>query len=582
MNMLKNGLFGLFVIFLLYPVSFVQAAEENKIQSIDIEVELHPDASATIHEKRVMESYEDTEVYIELSNLGPSELRDFQVAGFEELEPWDVDASFEEKANKYGVILLDEGYELAWGISDYGQKDYDVTYELSNMVRELEDGQSLFWNFDSFLSLPTDRMTLTIDATEFPLDEKILEVYTFGAEGTYDRNDVGAFEWTADNLDEMNDVIVLLQFPKGTFQSQTQVNQTLIEQKELALEGSSYNEDSPMPMAVKVLLGISGLTILGASGFGLTYANQKRKIRKEQKHFNPQSFKKQLKKSISKKAPILEAPYENYSWFIKRLSLGGGGFSEYFFLYLLKWAEEGRIKIQSKEEKGFFGSQKKAEIEIMNFLEEEAVNILSFEEYVELFELGESLFEELIWGMLLELADEAGKVRGKEIEAWSEEHADSVDEMVKLLEERSLVWLETHNYLNTFTVQVWGSDLKIEQLTDKGVKLVTEIISYQNFINQLEEVSLQAYEDWEELMQWAILLGVAEEKVQELKDLDPVRWAELEMTYPYYYGNYFGYYYLYRQSSSGLASGGYSGLSGGSSSMGGGMGAGGGGGGGTR
>lgn len=582
MDKLRKSLLGLFIILFIHPNTFVQATEENKIQSIDIEVELHQDASATIREKRVMESYEDTEVYIELSNLSPSDLLQFKVENFQEMEPWDIDASFEEKANKYGVIPLDEGYELAWGISEYGQQNYDLSYELSNLVRELEDGQALFWNFDSFLSLPTDRMTLTIDASDFVLEEELLESYAFGAEGNYDRNEAGAFEWTAYGLDETNDVIVLLQFPVGTFQSQAQVEQTLAEQKEMALEGSSYNEDPPMPVAVKVLLGISGLTVLGAGGLGLTYAKQRQKIKEEQQHFNPQSLKNQLKNNLSKDAPKLEAPYENYSWFIKRISLMGGGFSEYFFLYLLEWAKEERITIQVKEEKGFFGQQTKAEINIINFLEEEAINILAFEEYVELYELGESRFEELVWGMLLELADERGKVTGEEIEAWSEEHADSIYEMVELLEERSLAWLEVHDYLKTFTVKHWGSDLAIEQLTTKGEKLVHEIIAYQNFIEQIDEVDLKADEDWEKIMQWAVLLGIAEETIQELEDLDPVRWAELENTYPYYYGNYYGYHYLYNQSTDGLASGGYSGLGSGSSSMGGGMGAGGGGGGGTR
>lgn len=582
MDKLRKSLLGLFIILLFHPNTFVQAAEENKIQSIDIEVELHQDASATIREKRVMESYEDTEVYIELSNLGPSDLLQFKVENFQEMEPWDIDASFEEKANKYGVIPLDEGYELAWGISEYGQQNYDLSYELTNLVRELEDGQALFWNFDSFLSLPTDRMTLTIDASDFVLEEELLESYAFGAEGNYDRNEAGAFEWTAYGLDERNDVIVLLQFPAGTFQSQAQVEQTLAEQKEMALEGSSYNEDPPMLVAVKVLLGISGLTVLGAGGLGLTYAKQRQKIKKEQQHFNPQSLKNQLKNNLSKDAAKLEAPYENYSWFIKRISLMGGGFSEYFFLYLLEWAKEERITIQVKEEKGFFGQQTKAEINIINFLEEEAINILAFEEYVELYELGESRFEELVWGMLLELADERGKVTGEEIEAWSEEHADSIYEMVELLEERSLDWLEVHDYLKTFTVKHWRSDLAIEQLTTKGEKLVHEIIAYQNFIEQIDEVDLKEDEDWEKLMQWAVLLGIAEETIQELEDLDPVRWTELENTYPYYYGNYYGYHYLYNQSTGGLASGSYSGLDSGSSSMGGGMGAGGGGGGGTR
>lgn len=582
MRKFQRGMFGFFLFMLFLPMTRIQAAEKNKMSSIEIEVEVHEDASATIREKREMASYEDTEVYIRLINLGPSELLDFQVNGFEEEEPWNIDASFEEKANKYGVIPLDKGYELAWGISEYGPQEYELSYQLSNLVRELEDGQALFWNFDSFLSLPTDRMKLTIQASDFSLSEQLVEFYAFGAEGTTEINEAGAFEWTAYGLDEGNDVIALLQFPSDTFQAQSTVNQSLAEQKEMALAGSSYNEEPPMPTAVKILLGLAGFSVLGVGGFGLAYVKKRRKVQKENKHFVPYRFKNQLKDEKRREAPQLEGPYENYSWLISKLSTVGGGFSEYFFLYLLEWANAGYIDIHVKEEKGFFADQKKAEIEIINFLEEEEMNILNFEEYVELFELGESRFEELIWGMLLELADASGRVRGEEIEDWSEEHAESIFEMVELLEERSFAWLEDQGYIKTFTVPVWSSDLRIEQLTDKGEKLAFELVAYQNFLEKIEEVDLKADEEWEKIMQWAILFGIAEETIDELKDLDPVRWAELETTYPYYYGNYYGYHYLYTRSNGGLASGGYSGTGAATSSMGGGMGAGGGGGGGTR
>src|SRR5699024_7202346 len=99
-----------------------------------------------------------------------------------------------EKAYRYGVIDVDDGYELAWGISDYGQQEYNITYKLSNLVRGLEDGQALFWNFDTFLSLPTDRMTLEIRAP-FPLDEEVLSYYGFGFEGPMEIEN-GRIQWT--------------------------------------------------------------------------------------------------------------------------------------------------------------------------------------------------------------------------------------------------------------------------------------------------------------------------------------------------------------------------------------------------
>lgn len=575
-----GGLFSFLFFFFILPFNTIISAEENKIKVIDIEVELHKDGSATIHEKRKMESYEDTEVYIELSNLGESELIYFTVDGFEEEKDWDIDGSFEEKAFKYGILSSDNNYELAWGISEYGPEEYDLTYGLSNMVRELEDGQALFWNFDSFLSLPTDRMNLRIKA-DFALDEKLLEFYAFGFEGPMAIEE-GVFEWTGYSLDESNDVTVLLQFQSASFQTHTKEDMTLEEQKEMALKGSSYNEDPPMPIALKVFFALIGFSSLGLGILGVTYLIRREKIRKENKHFDPNNFKTKTRKNLSKTVPRLEEAYEKYAWLISKASLSGGGFSEFFFLYLVLWSKEERIQIDFHEEKGFLGSKKKTTIQIVDFKEELAIDVLAFDEYLELYELNESRFEEVIWRMLLELADTTGKIEGSQIEKWAKKNAESIEKMIDLLEERSKIWLEEKDYLKTFSVEDWGSAIEIEQLSRKGEELALEIFAYRNFIEKIKEVDLEDNEDWENIMLWSILFGLAESTVKELEELDPVQWAYLEEYYPYYYGNYYGYHYLYTRTTNGLASGGYSAAGGGFSSAGGGMGAGGGGGGGTR
>ncbi|MDN6161556.1 MAG: DUF2207 domain-containing protein, partial [Atopostipes sp.] len=272
----------------LIPNSFVSAAE-NKIESIDIDIELQENGSAEIHEYREMDNKEDSEIFIELSNLGASELTGFEVDGFEEVKDWDIDASIDEKANRYSVIEKDDGYELVWGIGEYGLNTYDLTYGLTGLVRNLEDGQTLFWNFDSFLSFPTDQMNLTI-RTDFDLKEKLLDYYAFGFEGPIDINEEGVLEWTGESLDESNDITILLQFPENTFQTDIKEDMTLDEQKEMALEGSSYNESEPMSTGIKIFIGM--IVVLGTA-FGVTgiaYLVKTNKIKKENDHFDIYQF----------------------------------------------------------------------------------------------------------------------------------------------------------------------------------------------------------------------------------------------------------------------------------------------------
>src|SRR5690606_17015100 len=101
--------------------------------------ELQEDGSGIVTEFRQMNMDDGTELFIVLEEMQDSELLDFSVAGFEEVTDWDSDDSREEKAGKYGVIETDDGLELVWGIGDYGTNEYEVTYTLSNLVRELED-----------------------------------------------------------------------------------------------------------------------------------------------------------------------------------------------------------------------------------------------------------------------------------------------------------------------------------------------------------------------------------------------------------------------------------------------------------
>ena len=565
----------------ILPISHVVSAQENKIKDIHIDVQLHEDGSATIRENRQTEMYEDTELYIKMNNLQDSELLNFQVEGFTEETDWDIDASFEDKAYHYGVIDVDNGYELAWGISNYGPQEYNVTYSLSNMVRELEDGQALFWNFDTFLSHPTDKMTLEIHAP-FPLDEEVLDFYGFGFEGPIDIVD-GHLEWTGYGLTDSNDVIVLTQFPSGTFNTHSTVNMTLAEQKEMATEGSSYNDTDPMPTWLIVLL--SGMTMvgLGVAGSSLAYARKTNRIRKKNNHFFAKDWIKKNKDITSQKPPKLNGDIGDYAYLLKKVVTEGGGFANYFFAYLLIWSFEDRLQIETNEEERFLlGSKTTAQIQIRDFKEELEMNKLSFDEYVDLFEMGESTLEEVIWGMLLETADQEGIIEGEDVADWSKENAKSIYDLVQLLDEVSLDWLEQNDYMTVKKEKVFGMPAVIESLTEKGEKIVNEIIQFDHFIEKIDERSLADFDHWQELIVWAALFGKAEEVVKYLEEFEPSTWAYLEETYPYVYGRYYGWHYIYTRNSAGMQSGGHSSTGGGFSSGGGGAGAGGGGGGGSR
>ena len=558
------------------------AAEENNIQSIQIDVELHEDGSATIRETRKMETYEHTELYIVLDNLQGTELLDFEVDGFTEEPNWAIDASFEEKAGKYGVLETEDGYELAWGITEYGDPEYVVTYTLSNLVRELEDGQALFWNFDSFLSLPTDRMQLEISAP-FALEDEVLDYYGFGFEGPMEIMN-GTLKWTGLGLDEGNDMIVLTQFPENTFQTSLKQDMTLEEQRAMATEGSSYNEEPPMPTWVKVLLGSVVALVGGGTATAVTMGVKVNKKKKERNHFNPLETIRENEDKRRKNPPELLGDIGHYAFLLSKLSREGGGFSEYFFAYLLRWSSEGKVRIESSERERFLvGPKTEATLFIENLEAERDINRLSFKEYVELFEMGEATLEEVMWAILLEAAEYQSELDGKAFEKWSKDNASDVIEFYEMVDKVSKDWLVQNNYLELDSFDYMKRTISIERLTAKGQRVAEQVVQFDNFLKEMEEASLEKDENWHQFIIWAALLGRAEDTVESLEEYHPDQWGILMDDYGYLYGNYSGYYYFYTSQTTGFASAGYGGSAGGGmSSAGGGGGAAGGGGGGSR
>lgn len=159
--------FAALAVLLIFSLTFIPRVYANEMSSIAYDVELQADGSGIITETRKMYLTEDTEIYITFDRLSGSEVTDFHVSDFgeplEEESDWDVSASREEKAGKYGIVETSDGVELCWGIGDYGEHEYTVTYTMTNMVRQLEDGQGMNWQFfNGKGNIPPEEVTIRI------------------------------------------------------------------------------------------------------------------------------------------------------------------------------------------------------------------------------------------------------------------------------------------------------------------------------------------------------------------------------------------------------------------------------------
>ena len=120
-------------------ISSATVFAEDRIESIHLEAEIQKNGSVLIRDHRIFYAETGTEHFISLGNLGASELRAYVVydennQALDYVDQWDINASFAEKAGKYGINYTDQAVELCFGLGEYGRREFTIEYEISNFI----------------------------------------------------------------------------------------------------------------------------------------------------------------------------------------------------------------------------------------------------------------------------------------------------------------------------------------------------------------------------------------------------------------------------------------------------------------
>ncbi|WP_414839217.1 DUF2207 domain-containing protein [Carnobacterium sp. TMP28] len=577
----------------LFSLAFSETVfAENKLSDITIEVELQKDGSAKVTEYRTMIMDEGTELYIVLDDLQDSALLDFSVAGFKESKTWDSDASLAEKTNRYGTVETGTGLELIWGIGEYGKNDYVVSYTLSNLVRELEDGQALLWNFDTFSDIPAENLTVKLTGFD-PFTKESVRLWGFGFEGDLQLKGQTVV-WRADEeVDSNNKVTVLLQFPQKQFNTQVTVNQTLKEQLEMATEGSAYNDETISDTVFIIVTLVILIVIIGGISLSIIYYRKVKKAKKEVGEMRSRAQRIKDNKGIRlKEIPYKGKDFVGLAYLLQ--DFNKGYFEDYFSAYLVDWSAQEKIAIHVDQKNSFFGDTFNTEIEIFHYKEERARYPQSFGHFVNELENGSGeSYETGLWLMLVDAANRDGFIKDKDMTVWAKKHAKEVEKLANYSIEYSKKYLEKEGLLSFKEINVWNISQEVAIASSEGDKLVDRLIQFDNY---LEEIKLEEFKGkqtpftFRELLFWNILYFRSEEITKEFKGITPGQYYDYDdanyMYQPVYWHGMTGFR---NDWSSGLESGGFHSTAssaaagmGGSTSSGGGGGAGGGGGGGAR
>lgn len=237
-----------YIIFFIICLVFTNTVYANDIKKITMDIYIDKFGNAHVTEEWNAILNSGTEGYKPYYNLGASEITDYKVSmnnnEFETLSYWDVDSSFDWKKNKAGINKIEDGYELCFGISEYGNNTYKLEYTITNFVSQIEDADMVYWTLiPSELSDKPDNIYIKIHSNFKYNDD--LPVWGYGNYGglayVYD----GYIELVhEDELDSDEYMTILIKFPKGTFKTNSILDYDFDHYYNMAEDGStSYVEE---------------------------------------------------------------------------------------------------------------------------------------------------------------------------------------------------------------------------------------------------------------------------------------------------------------------------------------------------
>lgn len=514
--------FGTILTAILLIVAFAlpSIVQANDIESIQITATIQEDGSVIIKDHRVFDAEEGTEHYISLGNMSDSELVSFTVydengVPLEDIGTWDVDASFEEKAGKYGINYVGSEIELCFGLGEYGRREFTIEYEITNFVANLEDNhQAFYWQFINSDMDPIENITIEVLAGNgFEFVNPETRLWAFGHEGGFSEITPNALTMTSGENFSQSDYIVLLGIFEGApFSTSNQRSASSEEIIEQAMDGASldgYNYQDFLDGEITDdnrsggSNGIRGffiwlLAILQTFvpialiiGFIFTRKGSRPKKTKFETTITDEYYR--------------EVPYDDN--FIETAYLTDADVSDWISAFILKWVAEGRL-VDEVEEVGWIFKKDKLALKIMP----DQLSPLNMR-------------EQALWSMVQSAAGEDNILSEKEFNRYVKEHISRFNRWTASIPSKSETVLEEKGYLVTTTEKVMGLfNRKNTSVTPKGQELGDNIVAFKNYLQDFSLVSereVSHVQLWQELMVWAAYLGIAEEVYEQLKIANP-------------------------------------------------------------
>ena len=479
----------------LAAVAFPQlpAAAQNQVHDVDITVTLATDGSAQVREVWDMTLSRGTEVYLGRENLGDIKILDLTVSDetgvtYQTDRSWDTDRSFEKKKERCGLHSISGGYEICWGIGEYGHRTYTVDYTLTNLVKSLDDYDMIHYQFYTPNDFRGEHVKVTIEKPGFEMDT-LTRIWAFGYDGYIWREDGKVIAETENPMEPNYSMIVLMRFDKGTFESQSVQERPFSAVLDRALEGAD-EPDVPMSKAQETFY-----TILGFLFFlGMCLLP-----------FLPLILRS-IEKRKKKKDMFGTTNLSGFPW-SRELPYDGDILKNY---YVISNAPDLKTKKNSVASAMILHMLDKGCLQAQRDLSTGKVDI-RFDPSKNFNELDHS--EEKLWSMMYEASGSNHVLEEKEFSTWAKSHRTKLYNWTTDVKNSGLSKLRAGGYYT-------GG-----KFTDLGRLENGKIIGFKKFLEDTTLIKQRTSPEvklWRGYLIFASLIGIADKVAKELKDIDPV------------------------------------------------------------
>lgn len=508
-----TGIIVLVILTLLNVINndHVVNAAVHKLEDLHIHVSIEEDGHAKIIETRKVDLSEGTENYIVIENLGKSTIRDFTVTEngevYEFIENWNIDASREEKTFKNGLITTNNGYELSWGIGDYGKHEYVVEYVITDFIKQLKDAQILFWRFvNDQTNIPPENVTVEIE-TDKQLSDEEERIWAFGFPGDIHFTDGKVTATSSEPLKKSDYVTILVQFTDDIFSTEDHIDQTFEEVQDLAFEGSDYGKEDEQSSGSSSIFGSifnfikSSISVIFFGILLFLFLKIGPQLGSGSASRNRRKFRRKYKEEYYR-----DYPYEGYFLDAYHVvySMGLSNFKTMFTAVLLKWIKEDRIMVETSE--GGMFRKSRATLTILND------------------DMEMDSTEEKLFNLLKNAAGSKKVLNENQLTKWAERHRNRLYSWEKEVMNNSARTLRHEGYVTTEEKKVLFMKRKVHELTQSGEDMEENTYKYVNYLydfsllNEHEAVNVKI---WDEIMIWAAFLGLTEVVMKQFKSLYP-------------------------------------------------------------